>query len=117
MSLNDMIARRQTRDETFNINPSWSPDGRKISFTTIRNGKSKKYWIEVDKQPPFLISPSVDFDDKNPAWSPDDNWIAFESNRTSSSSEIYTVASDGSNLTNLTFHSGDDIDPDWSPDG
>ncbi len=105
--------------------PSWSPDGGKLVFTSPCKGMDEIYYggglyiINADGSnlKPLKTVPGGDFD---PAWSPDGNSIAFTSLRTGQM-EIFTIRLDDSSLiaTQLTkgAPSVEARQPAWSPDG
>jgi serine/threonine protein kinase/Tol biopolymer transport system component len=103
--------------------PSWSPDGSKLVFTspcklnTDSYRESSLYIINVDgtELTPLNTAPGGDFD---PAWSPDGSRIAFTSLR-DGRKEIYVVALGNSIVTRLTFSDTDEesSQPAWSPFG
>ena len=39
---------RLTTDEAFDGNPLWSPDGRRVAFTSDRNGRLEVFWQAAD---------------------------------------------------------------------
>lgn len=104
--------------------PSWSPDGARLVFTSPCGGMDEIYYnaglyiINVDGSnlTPIDTVPGGDFD---PAWSPDGKSIAFTSLRTKQM-EIFTV-----NLDNLSSpiqitkgsQKVESRQPAWSPDG
>jgi Tol biopolymer transport system component len=96
--------------------PDWSPDGRKIAFTTNRDGNQEIYLMNADGSAATRLTNNT-ASDRGPKWSPDGTRIAFESNR-DGNWEIYVVsATDGSGPINLTNYAADDANPAWSPDG
>ncbi|PYR64134.1 MAG: hypothetical protein DMF91_01305 [Acidobacteria bacterium] len=75
--------------------PDWSPDGRKIAFTTTRDGNLEIYLMNADGTGPTRLTNNT-ASDRGPKWSPDGTKIAFESNR-DGNWEIYVMnATDGS---------------------
>ena len=40
--------KRLTSDAGSNEDPTWSPDGRFIAFTTTRNGRRQLYMMDMD---------------------------------------------------------------------
>jgi TolB protein len=106
-----------------NINPSWSPDGRRLVFQSERDrepGNVEIYVIGADGSGLRRLTTSPR-QDTHPAWSPDGRWIAFDSNR-SGRFHIYLMAADGSEVRRVTSedHSGGRTGarhPSWSPDG
>jgi hypothetical protein len=103
-------------DTGFNVQPSWSPDGTMIAFTSFRDGNSEIYTMNADgtEQVRRTTNPASD---GFPAWSPDGTKIAFASNRDGGLDEIYTINADGSAPMRLTTNTAADTHPAWSPDG
>jgi Tol biopolymer transport system component len=61
--------RNLTRDPGHDSAPSWSPDGRKIAFTTKRDGNFEVYVMNADgsEQQNLTRNPAPD---RSPIWSP-----------------------------------------------
>jgi TolB protein len=108
-------ARSLTRDQTLNLSPTWTPDGRNLYFTSFRNGDADiyRYTLESGKISPFIKTPRTD---SAPCVSADGEWVAYASSE-SGNFEIYRVKPDGSQKTQLTFSGRDDTSPSWSPTG
>ena len=103
-----------TANGSLNITPSWSPDGRALSYISYREGAPALYLAFLYQgRGEKLVG---DFQSFTPAWSPDGRWIAFTSNR-DGQSEIYLAAVDGSGLRRLTDNRAIDVAPTWSPNG
>jgi TolB protein len=107
--------KRLTVNRTLNINPTWSPDGRAVAYTSYRRGLPDIFIANIyqgtsenptrGKGENFL-----------PVWSPDGTKIAFMSDR-DGNPEIYVMNRDGSNIVRLTHHPMSDTSPTWSPSG
>ena len=108
---------RLTNHPTWDIQPSWSPDGGRIAFVSDRNGGNYQIYVmdSNGKNVKRLTDGEYDW---RPAWSPDGQQIAFHSIRNEEKAKIFVVSPDGTNLKRL---SGDipstDMEPAWSPDG
>ena len=72
-----------------NTGPKWSADGRKIAFTSDRDGNSEIYVMNADGSNVERLT-HHDAYDFGPAWSPDGTKIAFSSWR-DGNFEIYVV--------------------------
>ena len=111
--------RRLTETEGTEVDPVWSPDGKRFLFTaqlvkekkgnvTILDGR--EIWIAAaDGSGPQNISKNAVGDDWWPSWSPDGKKIAFAARKEGSPSSIYVMAPDGSEVKAL-------LEPKWGPE-
>ena len=112
--------RRLTNHPAADFHPSWSPDGKKIAFTSYRNGgKIQIFGMDSDGQNPVRLTNDVW--DQNPDWSPDGQTIAFTGYKDAGGGaawdiDIYTMDPDGKNRKRLTRIPGNSFNPSWSPD-
>ena len=69
-----------TWDQARDMNPSWSPDGNALVFTSDRSG-NEDIWIWSFGGGRLTQLTFHSGRDYHPAWSPDGQWIAFSSDR------------------------------------
>jgi Tol biopolymer transport system component len=98
-----------------NDKPAWAPDGRRIAFTSFRNGFGDIWVIGVDGRNERRLTTHPAHDD-HAAWSPDGSRIAFVSSR-DGNPEVYVMNADGSEQRRLTTSPAREYYPSWSPDG
>jgi TolB protein len=111
---------RLTNNGDFDGDPSWSPDGTKIAFTSQRDGLPIVYVMNPNGSNQVSLAPSPNLDSKDPEWSPDGTTIAFTSfNRVTeiNSHDIFLMNTDGSNIRRLQIPSLDEHDLAWQPTG
>jgi Tol biopolymer transport system component len=97
------------------VDPTWSPDGKRIAFMSERDGNWEIYVMNADGSGQANLT-NNSANDRQPAWSPKGAKIAFTSDR-DGNIEVYAMTAGGRRQTNLTKTAGNDILPSWSPDG
>ena len=106
---------RQLRQFTFDAgvprDPTWSPDGRSLAYTSDRGG-NPDIWIQSVQHPNPVRLTSSPGADWQPDWSPDGRWVVFRSERDGGG--LFVIPSEGGTEQRVTdFGYG----PAWSPDG
>ena len=112
-----------TKNAADDAQPSFSPDGTKIAFTSQRaDSNGDIYVMRSDGTGVTRLTSNTAFD-SDPNFSPDGTKIVFRSTRTGNS-EVFvmdTVDSDtdgeGDNITNISNSTANDAFPAFSPDG
>ena len=99
------------------ITPEISPDGKKIAFSSNRNGYWNLYVLDLITSEVTQLTDNFNFV-ANPTWSPDGLWIAYE-NYHSGNLDIFILSTSDSEqgIIELTNDQADNFSPEWSPDG
>ena len=95
--------------------PSWSPDGKKLTFQGYWQGNWHIYIVNADGSNLKQMT-SGDYDYREPHWSPDGTTLAFSSDR-SGNYDIWTLDVVGEQLIPFTSSPTNEYGPTWSPDG
>ncbi len=97
------------------FDPAWGPDGRRIAFTSLRDGKPHIYVYNIVDSTLTQLTNTV-YADKQPSWSPSGTQIAFV--REVAYSQIWIMSNTGQFQTRFTL-SGElnNLWPTWSSDG
>lgn len=112
--------------------PSWSPDGRSLAYTSDEGGYLSIWIRQVDRERAIRIG-REGVDEAQPAWSPDGRDIAFVSSRShggrlgiflgsrpieshvyGQNGDLYIMSTSGGSERKLADNA---YDPSWSPDG
>jgi Tol biopolymer transport system component len=59
-----------TREEAFDGDPTWSPSGRRVAFTTSRDGNEEVYTVKADGSTARNVTQQPSNPDQNPSWQP-----------------------------------------------
>src|SRR5688572_26036117 len=109
----------------FDMQPRFSPDGKRIAFASDRDGLWNIWTMEPDGKNPKQISRERRWFINSPAWSPDGEYIYarrhFVAQRSLGAGEIWMYhssgPSDGLQVTERVGSQKDNGEPDISPDG
>jgi Tol biopolymer transport system component len=98
--------------------PTWSPDGKWITFFGYRDGGYDIWAVAPDGSQQHKLTWGP-FDDREPTWSHDGTRVAFSSDRgdpLGGDYNIWTLDTRSGELRQLTKDPADDYMPSWSPD-
>lgn len=106
--------------QTFlNINPDWSPDGRRLAFESRRDGGADLWLLDVGSGSARRLT-ADEGDETHPAWSPDGTRLAFDAYR-DSTWNLWLLDPETGDARPLTAGppgaGAYARHPSWSPDG
>src|SRR5579872_3291129 len=106
-----------TRGIAFDSHPRWSPDGKKILFSSDRSGAENIWWIDPEKKDTFQVTKERDQNFPSATWTPDGDYIVYSKGKMNV--QLYLVHKNGGGGTQLisTPATLKTIDPAVSPDG
>jgi serine/threonine protein kinase len=96
--------------------PQYSPDNKRIAFTSGRTGNNEIWMCDADGRNPVPITSFDGPDVGSPRWSPDSEHIAFDS-LAPGHRDIYIAATEGGKPRRLTADKFENVRPSWSGDG
>ena len=113
--------RRLTNDNSIDLNPEWSPDGKSLAFVSYKKGNPSQrenpnlYLMNLATKTVQILSerPGLNI---SPAWQPQGGKLAVTLS-VSGNSELYLIDPRGQILEQLTKSFAIAVSPSWSPDG
>ena len=96
--------------------PSFSPDGRQITFSSDRSGGSQLWICQSDGSRPVQLTTTTATHVSASRWSPDGKSFAFLSNP-DGDLDVFVTTPEGRDPRRLTFSPAHDTHPTWSRDG
>lgn len=104
---------RLTKTEVRDIQPVWSPDGKKIAYVSSQQGDFI-FLMNPDGSNPTKVPSTDTMGDFQPCFGPGGR-IAFVGKKVSN--DIFVMDGDGGNRKRLEDFSADDVSPDWGVNG
>jgi len=104
-----------TGNQSINLSPRWSPDGRMIAYTSYRNGNPDLFVLNFDSGRRDVLSAQQGLN-ATPAWSPDGQWLVFAMS-TGGGTNLHLVPKTGGTPKALTTGPAISVSPSFSPNG
>ncbi len=108
---------RIAASSSFEGDPRFSHDGRRLAFTSGRSGDVAIWVALADGSGAQQLTQETGDWQGSPSWSPDGKTIAFDLWDSHRQVHIWTVDADGGPPRQITTYAGDQIAPTWSADG
>ncbi|NOT63054.1 MAG: DUF5050 domain-containing protein [Acidobacteria bacterium] len=96
--------------------PEFSPDGRRIAFSSNRSGHDEIWVCQSDGSNPAQLTHFNGLATGSPHWSPDSKQLAFDA-RPENHGDLFVINADGGEPQRLTAETSHDVIPTWSHDG
>src|SRR5215471_5617929 len=91
--------------------PSWSPDGTRLTFQAYHSSTWQIWTMKADGTELKAVT-SGPYDDREPVWSPDGQRIAFSSDR-SGSYDVWVLTLASGDVRQVTSGSSNEFQPAW----
>ena len=113
----DGSERLQLTSSSYSLMPRWSPDGKRIVFYNMPEGRpSRIYEVSAEGGSRRPLMPEDSSQQVDPGWSPDGNKIVFSGSGGDSASTIRILNLTTQRVSTLAGSQGL-FSPRWSPDG
>jgi Tol biopolymer transport system component/DNA-binding winged helix-turn-helix (wHTH) protein len=96
--------------------PDYSPDGKRIAFSSTRSGVEDLWISDADGSNPVQVTTFGGAQCSNAHWSPDGRTVLFASRR-DGPGDLYLLRPDSGEQRRITDHASDENEPRWSRDG
>jgi TolB protein len=106
---------RLTFDNSIALSPEWSPDGKKIAFTSYKDRNPDVYIADLERKSYIRASGYIGLN-TTPSFSPDGKMLALTLSK-DGNPEVYLLDLATGKPTRITYGSSVDTSPTWSPNG
>ena len=108
--------RQVTRHRNLIVSPRFTPDGKKLSYTSYHSGNSNLYITDLSQSKTTQALSRRKGMNLAPAWSPDGKKMILTLS-VNGNPDLYLLDNQGRILEQLTKNAGINVSPTWSPDG
>jgi TolB protein len=108
--------RQVTQHRHLAVAPRFSPDGRRLAYTSYHKGNPDLYITDLAQSKTTRAVSRREGLNMAPAWSPDGRTLAITLSK-DGNPDLYLMNDKGEVLEQLTRNAGLNVSPSWSPDG
>jgi Tol biopolymer transport system component/tRNA A-37 threonylcarbamoyl transferase component Bud32 len=108
---------RFTFEGTTNADPAWTPDGKRISFRSNKNGATNIYWQLADGSGGLESLTTAQFVQIPKSWSPNGQFLAFHENNPTTKKDIWVYRLSDRKAEPFLRTPFNEGGPTFSPDG
>jgi eukaryotic-like serine/threonine-protein kinase len=108
---------RFTFEGSFNANPVWTPDGKRIAFLSNREGSQNIFWQLADGSGGLERLTTSDYLHAPASWSPDGQLLAFFEVNLTTQRDIWVLRMSDRKMQPFLRTPFDEAVPRFSPDG
>jgi serine/threonine-protein kinase len=109
---------RSTFEGDVNLNPRWTPDGKRIAFrSTKEGGVGNIFWQRTDGSGGLERLSTDEYLQVPTSWSPDGKFLAFQENNPKTARDIWVLRMSDHKSQPFLVTPFNEGDPTFSPDG
>jgi Tol biopolymer transport system component len=101
------------------VDPAWAPDGKRIAFTSMRDGRKEIYVLTLETGAVTRLTNSTgDIENSQPSWSPLSDQIVYTVKRVGAY-QVWSMSDTGQGNVQIVRSGQElwDFAPVWMPDG